>query len=136
MVTWKFLFIGATVLLVYFTYGVASHGGPAAFFVGAAAGGIATYLFTRARAEAAANNNTNTQNVNLSLNQHKVGIGGGEGFSEAQLYAIAEIVDTLTEKKQLVNQTNIPPLTAPEPPTLPNRRFTWSDYVRRNNDNA
>ena len=95
---WKILFIAFSIVGLYFGFGVASHGGPQAFFAGAVVGCIVNYLWTRYKQEAASNTNTNTQNVNVNLSQNRIRMGA-DVFSEEQYTAIAEIVSIMNERK-------------------------------------
>lgn len=126
MVTWKFLFIAITTLILYFAYGVASHGGPLAFFAGVAVGSIVTYLFTRYRQEAQQNHNTNTQNVQVNLHQQKVKASG------LNTLEIAELVDSMLEQKLLLAQQQqfqpIQPFHQPQQ----GQQLGQSDNQRRN----
>jgi hypothetical protein len=97
VVTWKFLFIGITVLLLYFAYGVASNGGPWAFFSGAAVGCIVTYLFTRYKQEAMQAHLEARQKVQVTVNQQKTNIS--QPLTPQQ---IARIVESVIEQKQLL----------------------------------
>lgn len=106
--TWKVIFIVLTSVFLYFSYGMAAHGGMQSFFVGLIIGSIATWLFTRAKAEAQSHTNTNTQNVSVNLNQHKVALSGSGKFTEDDLVAIAHIVDTVVQNKLQVSQQAMP----------------------------
>jgi hypothetical protein len=112
---WRMLFIGVTVILVYLSYGVASHGGPWAFFTGAIVGAIVTYLFMRYKSEAAANTNVNTQSVNVNLNQNRV---RAETIGSMTGNDLLEIINAALDKKLLLTQLQAPAQPIVEPDAL------------------
>ena len=110
---WRMLFIGFSIVFVYFGYGIASQGGPQAFFAGAGVGIIVTYLFLRYKQEKQDMIQKQKQQVSVNVSQNMA----NDSFSEEQLITIAQIVANMQQQLLVTSEHEQLPVV-PQPKRL------------------
>ena len=101
---WRILFVMFSTAVLYFGYGVASHGGPGAFFAGALVGCIITYLFMRYRKEKIENRLKAQQTVTVNVAQNVEHHALNAKVADMSVLDLIDLLDSVQQKKLLLSQ--------------------------------